>query len=207
MVNISGLSFPQNVQLLLDLHIWVADTGASVHSIGNGYRFWHAREYRGTNRVSHGNGRVLHVRKIGHIHEDVYNKYGADQGCIILHDIRWLPDQRYNLISMTQFTKKGWHTRNNEKSLWLISGNNFIVFDIEIPTSSSCVYAIYINLVAPDGQYQPDTTCIMCDDTGKKSMVMMAEQAHARFEHCREATTCSIAQQLGWILKPGALPM
>jgi hypothetical protein len=67
--------------------------------------------------------------------EMVKNFEGGIQGNIILSDVVFLPNGRYNLISITKVMQSGWKLEDNKNMILLRNHNKLLIFDIKIETS------------------------------------------------------------------------
>jgi hypothetical protein len=65
----------------------------------------------------------------------VKNFEGGIQGNITLSDVVFLPNGRYNLISITKVMQSGWKLEDNKNMILLRNHNKLLIFDIKIETS------------------------------------------------------------------------
>jgi SepF-like predicted cell division protein (DUF552 family) len=104
---------------LTDPNLWIADTGATVHSTAN---MAHANNWEpdtSNTVVVMGNGKKEKVTKIGKVKGIAKDKDGINQGNIVLLDIMFLPNGKYNLISVTKVMKNGWELEGNSNHIKL----------------------------------------------------------------------------------------
>jgi hypothetical protein len=69
---------------------------------------------------------------------------GKLQGNIILSDVMYIPNGRYNLISVTKIMKQGWKLEANGGGQSLSHGNKKLTFDKKIHTAKGLLYAVEI---------------------------------------------------------------
>jgi hypothetical protein len=82
-------------------NVWIANTGANVHSSSNKSLSNNWIEENGTAIVM-GNGQKEDAVLKGNVRGEVLDSKGKSQGNIILSDVMYIPNGRYNLISVTK---------------------------------------------------------------------------------------------------------
>jgi hypothetical protein len=94
-------------ELLANSKLWIADTGARVHSTSNNLISNNWMEENDTVIVM-GNGQKEEAVLKGNVRGEVFDSRGKSQGNIILSDVMYIPNGRYNLISIMKIMKQGW---------------------------------------------------------------------------------------------------
>jgi hypothetical protein len=92
--------------LLTNSNLWIADTGATVHSTSNKSLSSDWVERNDTVIVM-GNGQKEDAVFKGSVKGVAMDSNGKLQGNIILSDVMYIPNGRYNLISVTKIMKQG----------------------------------------------------------------------------------------------------
>jgi hypothetical protein len=60
-------------------------------------------------------------------------------------DVKVVPDNKFNLFSITKKLISGWKLGGDTNSTWLSKGNNNVVFDLKIKTKEGSIYAMYMH--------------------------------------------------------------
>jgi hypothetical protein len=130
---------------LTDPDVWIADTGATVHSTAN-MAYVNNWEPNTSNTVfSWVMVKKEKVTKIGKVEGISKDKDGINQGNIISSDVMFLPNGKYNLISETKVMKNGWKLEGNSNHIKLKKDDKKFVFNIKINTSRGVSFAVRIN--------------------------------------------------------------
>jgi hypothetical protein len=66
-----------------------------------------------------GNGQKEEIAKIGTVFGTAVNKMGKIKRQISLTDVMYLPNGKYNLVSVTKVMEKGWKLEGDNESLIL----------------------------------------------------------------------------------------
>jgi hypothetical protein len=130
-----GWSVEDLEMALTDPRIWIADTGATVHTTSNETLAKHRSNNQDDTVVVMGNGQREEVSKIGTVFGTAINKMGDSQGQISLTDMMYLPNGKYNLVSVTKVMQKGWKLEGDSDSLILSCNGRKLTFDIKLQTS------------------------------------------------------------------------
>jgi Zinc knuckle len=120
---------------LTDPRIWIADTGATVHTTLNKTLAKHWSNNQDDTVVVMGNGQKEEFSKIGTVFGTAINKMGDSQGQISLTDVMYLLTGKYNLVSVTKVMQKGWKLEGNNDSLILSCNGKKLTFNIKLQTS------------------------------------------------------------------------
>ena len=129
-------------ELLTNSNLWIADT-ATVHSTANKSLSSDWIEGNDTVIVM-GNGQKEDAVLKGSVKGEVLDSKGKSQGNIILSDVMYIPNGRYNLISVTKIMKQGWKLEGNGDGMSLSHGNKKLTFDKKIYTTKGLLYAVEI---------------------------------------------------------------
>ena len=181
---------------LLDPDIWIADTGATVHSTSSQQLAKTWKEDMNNTVVVMGNGNRESATKVGSVEGVAIDSDGNRQGRITLSEVLYLPNGKYNLLSVTKVMKSGWMLRGNENEISLEKGDRRLTFNIKIHTLKGTLYAVKIKKegeVAGISQEQPQSS--------KKTTKMTVSDAHGRLGHLSQLKTIETAKNLGWELQ------
>eukprot|EP00957_Ditylum_brightwellii_P117920 8994626-Ditylum_brightwellii.AAC.1 len=95
-------------------------------------------------------GQVKDTSMIGNIPGFICNKnVTKPSGCRITK-VKYCKDNVYNLFSFTKSQKKGWCLHGNKKAIWIMKGDQKLVFDIMIPTKDGAIFAAHIQRSRPE---------------------------------------------------------
>jgi hypothetical protein len=141
-----------------------------------------------------GNVKVGKVPEIGKVKGIANDKYGINQGNIVLLDVMFLPNGKYILISVTKVMKNGWKLEGNSNHIKFKKDDKF-VFNVKINTSRSLLFAVRINnknemIAATEDQGNTSTAAKKVD----------INNTHMLFGHLSEEMTTMTAKRLGWCL-------
>jgi hypothetical protein len=177
---------------LIDPDLWIADTGATVHSTSNIAYASNLEPDTSNTVVVMGNGKKEKVTKIGKVEGIAKDKDGINQGIIILLDVMFLPNGNYNLISVM---KNGWKLEGNSNHIKLKKDKKEFVFNTKINTSRVILFAVRIN--------NKNEMITVTEDQGNTSTAAKKvdiNDAHMLFGHLSENMTTTTAKRLGWCL-------
>ena len=102
-----ALSVPDDITVLEGPDIWLADSGATVHSTPYDIGFIELQAVRDSDKVKVGSGEVLAAGKVGNIRGVVCDRHGESLMAAKLSTVMYIPKSKYNLLSLTQFLKNG----------------------------------------------------------------------------------------------------
>jgi hypothetical protein len=100
----------------------------------------------------------------------------------------------YNLISLTQFTEKGWLMSGNSESIVVSKDGMQMKFDIKINTARGAIFAVYFKRIAVD--------------VGLGSIAVHKwnlDVLHRRFGHSSDDATRATAKALGYEVARGSM--
>ena len=179
---------PVNV---LDPTIWIADTGASVHSTPNLNLTNNWQNPVDKTVVIMGNEEKEEVVKVGCIKGIAKYKDATNQGKMSLSEVMYLPNGKYNLLSVTKVMRNGWKLEGDNKSMSLSKGKMKLTFNTKIPTARGVLNAVKI---VPD----EEVNALVKEPDGKTKMSIM--EAHELLGHILSKSTIEVAKNLGWNL-------
>jgi hypothetical protein len=112
-----------------------------------------------------------------------------------MNDVKVVPDNKFNLFSITKRLSSGWKLGGDEKSLWLSKGDDRVVFDLNIRTKEGCIFAMYMHR---DGV----EVVALQAETHRKINI---EKAHQLLGRMSNDTTRATAKALGWEILGGSM--
>jgi hypothetical protein len=136
------MEFPQEFDMLFDPNVWIADTGASA---GNTPYLLGAATIRPAlegDGVVVGNGQKSKTNDVNDLSGWKCDKSGNKEDKIRMSDVKVVPDNKFNLFSITKRLNSGWKLGGDEKSMWLSKGKNKVVFDLMIKTKGGYIFAM-----------------------------------------------------------------
>jgi hypothetical protein len=89
----------------IDSNTWIADTGASAHMTYNKSGFIDMKE--DARQITIGDGSNMAIKQTGKWQGMITDKAGKQQ-LITLDEVCYVPDLKYNLMSLTKALKNGW---------------------------------------------------------------------------------------------------
>jgi hypothetical protein len=98
-----------------DSSIWIADTGATVHSTPHLELLNGKKLPEEDITVVMGNGNKEKVTTVGTVKSNAMNKNGKLQGSIALSGVMYSKNGRYNLLSVTKIMNSDWKLEGDEK--------------------------------------------------------------------------------------------
>ena len=94
----------------IDSNTWIADTGASAHMTYNKSGFIDMKE--DARQITIGDGSSMAIKQTGKWQGMITDKTGKQQ-LITLDEVCYVPDLKYNLMSLTKALKNGWELSGN----------------------------------------------------------------------------------------------
>jgi hypothetical protein len=151
--------------------LWLADTGASAHMIGNPDGMYNLRDSDPEDRVTFGNKKSIQVAKVGSWKGTVVQDDGTT--CpVTLEEVKLVPGISSNLLSLTRAIDKGFDlTSTKDKLLKIQKGNMMITFDQRINTAEG--YLLGVNIKPAN-----KTTRSKLEDRGTKAIFVGYDQEH-----------------------------
>jgi hypothetical protein len=143
---LSALSFPKTLKLLEDPNIWIAYMVATCDSTPHDISAENIREGdKVTGGIIFGDGKDNVATKIFELPGTVTNSNGNELREVRMKNVLHVPTAMFNLFSLTKQQKDGWTLHGDTNAIWIMKGENKIVFDIRIETPEGLVFAININ--------------------------------------------------------------
>jgi hypothetical protein len=108
------VEFPQEFDMLFDPNVWIADTGASADStpyLMEATKFRPAVEGDG---VVVGNGQKSQTEQVIDLSGWKCDKAGNKEFKIQMKDVKVVPDNKFNLFSITKRLSSGWKLGGDE---------------------------------------------------------------------------------------------
>ena len=190
------MCFPNNVELLNDPNMWIADTAATVHSMLHSNGLQNPKEATTSDKVPMGNGTDVGVKTITQLPGTICNKHGNELKYAVLNDVTHLPEAKYNLFSLSRMTRhEGWKLGGDKEALWIEKDGMEVCFNIVIPTPKGALYCMY---------YKRATEMAMA--ATERGTKMNIAKAHSLLGHCNEDMTQSAAKSMGWVLTGSLRP-
>ena len=141
--NVKKMGFPEQLALLKDPNVWIADTAATVHSTPCTIGLKNVREATQCEAITMGNGAKEQASMVGDLPGMLCDKHGNQIGRGVLQQVKIIQNGQFNLFSISKMMKQGWELSGSQKEMVISKGKNRIVFDIVIPTTEGVLYAIY----------------------------------------------------------------
>jgi hypothetical protein len=173
------VEFPQEFHMLFDPKVWIADTGASADSTPCLMGATKIRPTVEGDGVVVGNGQKSQTEQVIDLSGWKCDEEGNKEFKIQMKDVKVVPDNKFNLFSITKRLSSGWKLDGDEKSLWLSKGNNKVVFDLKIKTKEGYMFAMYMQR---DGM---EVAAVQADTHRKINI----EKAHQLLGHMSNETT------------------
>jgi hypothetical protein len=143
-IALCAMKFPNDMRLLLDPNVWIADTSATVHSTPNSSVMIKKSDRNGNNSVTMGNGKSESTEWYGDLPVTLCVMEGNTKGDSKMTHVAYMPTSKFNLFSLTRMMINNCIIGGDKNSIWFEKGRNKIVFDIQITTSTSAIYCAYM---------------------------------------------------------------
>jgi len=106
--SLASITIPSNFKILEMPNVWIADTGATIHNTP--YEIGLSNKYatNSNNGVTVGNGTKVASKAIGDIKGIVTTKEGHQVARVILKDVAYIPQSKFNLLSLTKLMNERW---------------------------------------------------------------------------------------------------
>jgi hypothetical protein len=181
--------------MLFDPNVWIADTGASADSTPCLMGATKVKTAKAGDTVVMGNGQKSKASQVADLVGWKCDKSGNKEYKIQMTDVKIVPDNKFNLFSITKRLNSGWKLGGDDKSIWLSKGNNKVVFDLKIKTKEGCIFVMYLH------RDEAEVNAVQA----AAHLKINIEKAHQLLGHMNEATTRATAKVLGWDIVRGAL--
>ena len=197
-----GLTFPKSAKLLKDRDIWIADTGASVHTTPHKYGMENLKTATPADAITVGNGTTENTGVIGDLPGVICDKYDNELANAKMTNVTVMPNGGFNLFSVTKMQKDGWLLHGDSTCIELSKGEARIKFDIAIPTARGLLFAMCF-------KRQNEVVAVGVDKTTAKPMEkpvrMNINEAHRKFGHGHEDAVRKAAKHLGIEITRGTM--
>jgi hypothetical protein len=117
-----GMNFPALQEFLLDPNVWIADTGAMVHTTPYKADMVKHRPANRGDAITMGNGASEEASINETLKGTNHDKHRNEVEPANLDKVRHLPRGRFNLFSVTKLMKQRWTLGGDVKALWLDKG-------------------------------------------------------------------------------------
>ena len=105
---VGNISFPTSHKMLADPNVWIADTGATTHSILHQIRMSSCRQGGEKDSITLGNGKSVQASKVCNLRGDLCDKSGkVVQRKLLLREVTYVPGAKFNLFSITRMQNMG----------------------------------------------------------------------------------------------------
>ena len=157
--------------LLTDSNVWIADTGATVHSANCKDGLINVSD--GGDSITAVNGETVKAVKAGNLPGMMCDRNGNTIAKQVMTNVSFMLNGKYNLFSVTKLQQNGWALRGDEEKMELTKGKSKVVFDIVIKMLKGAVYTMYFWQASGGGT-----------KIGNAGVSIM--DAHAQLRHCHE---------------------
>ena len=96
------------------------------------------------NSITIGNGDKIKSVSVGQIKGAVTTKIGQIVASVVLKEVAYIPQSKFNLLLLTKMMSKGWKMIGNKQSLTIEKDGVTIAFDIIIKTQRGRLYCLNI---------------------------------------------------------------
>lgn len=189
------LSYPKEFQILLNPNIFIADSACSAHSTGHKLGIVDLKPVKQGSAFVLPNGALSEQELYGKLPVTVCDKFAHELWKATIGDIKYVPNQMFNLLSTTKLSKDGWIPGGDKTALWFTKNGQKLLFDIEVKTGEGAIYAACLK------RRQHEVGAAGVEVKQKISVL----KAHQLLGHINEEATRKTAKILGWDLKPGSL--
>ncbi len=187
------LEFPNDMKLLSDPNVWIAETGSTADITPHKEGFINLKQV-GDEFVAMGNKQSVQVVATGDLPVTICDKSGHNIGQGTMPNVDYVPEACVNLFSVNKRVMNGWLMNANSEGLTLSKGDLEIKFDLKIHTQKGTLFAGYLK-----------RTQELSAVSVKKHTKMTIDQAHAKLGHMDERTTREAAKARGWEIIPGSM--
>jgi hypothetical protein len=215
-VMLCNLTVPDDLELLLDKCIFIADTATTDHACADDCGMVDKKTDSVTFETNNKDATVQ-ATEYGRISGKWCDKHGKDLFPFTIQ-MNHCPEGRFNLLSISKFQQEGWFLCGDEEKIWLTKGDQTLVFDIKISTRKSVLYCAYLKRDGCDGIELNKIKAVqaresevaqanlgMVTTVSNPSQAIPVELAHAWLGHMDVEKTRSIAKHLRWNLSRGTL--
>ena len=163
----------------LKKHMWLGDSGASVHVTNDSNSMFDCCRIHLYLKIS--NGKHLHANMIGKKKVSIVQANGSTLD-LILHDCMYIPDICINLFSITKALSEGWKLSNHGLQMVLSRANQNIEFDQILKTAHGYVCGItMLPFCDPGGAVMDLSLRYLCPSPlgGESTSNFFSDNAHS----------------------------
>jgi len=142
--NLASMTIPADFRLLSTPNIWIADTGATIHNTPHQEGMTNIKQGTNNDSITVGNGDKIKSVLVGQIKGAVTTKMGQIVASVVLKEVAYTPQSKFNLLLLIKMMSKGWKMIGNKQSLTIEKDGVIIAFDIIIKTQRGCLYCLNI---------------------------------------------------------------
>ena len=136
--------FPKELNMILDRHVWIADSGSTTHSTAHKMGMTDIKPVPIQAGITQANGKSEKTEYMGNIPVEICNRHGVKLNAAKIVDVNYVPHNKFNLFSLTKMIKQGWIWHGNKEQIWLTKDSMGISFNIAIQTAAGTSYCVYL---------------------------------------------------------------
>jgi hypothetical protein len=189
---LTTMTFPNDMKMLRNANVWIADTAATVHTTSHDKGMKGAVK-AGKDSITMGNGSNERTNKYGDVAGAICDNKGTELKKATLTGVAHVPTAQFNLFSLSRMQLRGWQLHGDSNAIWITKSDQEIRFDMKISTATGAVYCMYFNR----GQE--------IANVGTSVVRMTVNEAHDKLGHSHEDAVRATAKQLGWEIKKGGM--
>jgi hypothetical protein len=148
-VMLCNLAIPDDLDLLMDRCIFIADTACTDHTCADDCGMVNKKAEEVTFETNNKDSSIKGTES-GTVTGVWCNRFGIEQFPFNIK-LNHCPEGRFNLLSISKFQQEGWLLHGDENRIWLTKGNCTLLFDIKISTRKSVLYCAYLKRDGCDG--------------------------------------------------------
>ena len=145
--------------------------------------------------ITQANGKSEKTECMGNIPIEICNRHGVKLHAAKIVDVNYVPQNKFNLFSLTKMIKQGWILHRNKECIWLTKDSMEISFDIAIQTAAGTLYCAYLKRVTNANEIAG----------AEVPTRMNINKAHDLLGHSDEQKVRDTAKALNWELTRGNL--
>ena len=198
-----GLEFPTSIKFLLDKNVLIADSAATAdstpHKDGMIDIVTSGDKLANTESCT---GQVTKAMACGNIKGTICNKNGQRLTTATLTNVQHVPNNKFNLFSLTKRMNDGWKLHGDKDKIWITKGQHKVVFDIKIPTKHGAVYCMYFERDIPE----PTAASLTNNNDPTPKVSLTNERAHDLFVHVNQDKVRETCKYLNWNITRSSFP-
>ena len=195
---LAAITFPEHHKMMDNPNLWIADTGASSDSTPHETNMIEMKDIVGAKiKMTGANGKQNKIRKTGIVKGTAYDKFGTAQHDVSMDNVKFVPGNKFNLLSITKRLKSGWQLKGDAAGLEITKDGVTLKFDIKIHAGEGTIFGVYI--------HPPSTGADVAVAEAEIPRKINPIKAHDLFGHMSEAKTRLSAKQLGYEITRGKM--